>query len=172
MDNEKIYKRSRTQEIVKKYGYEELNSELSWRSDDSWYEYGVERPERVKLPEGIDWSTSYGSGTDGDDGLTQNLSSVEIWPGEADIEWGYDSGTWVGEGSMAGWYVQPGNYVESVSCSPIVGKFLWDGEDITKEQFQEINGMSDEELEFYLDFLCGVAEDDFNEYVEENAEYD
>lgn len=152
--NERIYRKS----IVDKYGFEEIDHDFN--SDGGWASYQLSHniPPIVKNP------------FNADDINSENLSEITVNIDDVDVNWEYDSGTYIGEpGGPGGWYERPGTYADSVDCSSDA-EFLWDGSEITKEQFKEINGISDEELGILIDYIKGYAESAYEEWAQENLD--
>ena len=93
-------------------------------------------------------------------GEVENLSSIEI--NFSDVKVSIDSygATMVPYGDTYVEYEPAGWEIDDVNCSEDV-KYTWEGDDITREQYLEINKMSDDEL---------TAMDSYWDWLDENYE--
>lgn len=101
------------------------------------------------------------------DELTENLSGIEI-SFDADIHWDYDSGTYIpGDGGPGGWYEKPGYYVDSVDVDTDY-VFVYEDEEITIEQFAEINQVSVEQAKAMAEYCQRLAEEWLEDCLRDN----
>ena len=104
-----------------------------------------------------------------EDGEVENLSSIEI--NFSDVKVSIDSygATMVPYGDTYVEYEPAGWEIDDVNCSEDV-KYTWEGDDITREQYLEINKMSDDELKAIVDVLKETAMDSYWDWLDENYE--
>jgi hypothetical protein len=102
-------------------------------------------------------------------GEVENLSSIEI--NFSDVKVSIDSygATMVPYGDTYVEYEPAGWEIDDVNCSEDV-KYTWEGDDITREQYLEINKMSDDELKAVVDVLKETAMDSYWDWLDENYE--
>lgn len=99
-----------------------------------------------------------------------NLSYAAVCLYDPDYKWEYDSGTYINNGrsSYSGWLSEPGYVLEDFNCKNDV-EYFFDGEEITKEQYIELNGLTAEELDKHVKDMIDAAKDDYEDYVRDNA---
>ena len=102
-------------------------------------------------------------------GEVENLSSIEI--NFSDVKVSIDSygATMVPYGDTYVEYEPAGWEIDDVNCSEDV-KYTWEGDDITREQYLEINKMSDDELKAVVEVLKETAMDSYWDWLDENYE--
>lgn len=102
-------------------------------------------------------------------GEVENLSSIEI--NFSDVKVSIDSygATMVPYGETYVEYEPAGWEIDDVDCSEDV-KYTWEGDDITREQYLEINKMSDDELKAVVEVLKETAMNSYGDWLDENYE--
>ena len=102
-------------------------------------------------------------------GEVENLSSIEINFSDVKVSIDHYGATMVPYGDTYVEYEPAGWEVDDVNCSEDV-KYTWEGDDITREQYLEINKMSDDELKAVVDVLKETAMDSYWDWLDENYE--
>lgn len=101
-------------------------------------------------------------------GEVDNMSSITIHMFDTDVDASYQGPTMVpyGEG-----YVEYGEgyVIEDADCE-IVVNYIWDCDEITREQYLKINKMSEDELEAIINFLKEEAKSSYIDWLEDNYE--
>lgn len=101
------------------------------------------------------------------DELTENLSGIEVFF-DADINWDYDSGTYIaGDGGPGGWYERPGYYVDSVDADTDY-TFVYENDEITIDQFAKINQVSVEQAKAMAEYCQRLAEEWIEDCLHDN----
>lgn len=132
-----------------RFGIDRIEDDL-YDQNDSFVEYVV--------PNGTPSEVEY------EGKVQENYSSIQI-RFDFDLDWEYDSGTYIaGDGGPGGWYEQPGNYIDKVNFYNTTPVFMFDGEEISKELYQQLNQLTDEDLDAIIGWCIvhaeGFAEDD------------
>ncbi len=99
----------------------------------------------------------------------ENLSSITV-DFDYDINWEYDSGTYIDVDGHGGWYERPGNYVDSVDFNDTSVRFIFDGEEITREKFTEINKLTTEDVDAMVGWCIVHAEGYVEDYITDNPD--
>ena len=102
-------------------------------------------------------------------GEVENLSSIEINFSDVKVSIHSYGATMVPYGETYVEYEPAGWEIDDVNCSEDV-KYTWEGDDITREQYLEINKMSDDELKAVVDVLKETAMDSYWDWLDENYE--
>ena len=102
-------------------------------------------------------------------GEVENLSSIEINFSDVKVSIHSYGATMVPYGDTYVEYEPAGWEVDDVNCSEDV-KYTWEGDDITREQYLEINKMSDDELKAVVEVLKETAMDSYWDWLDENYE--
>ena len=102
-------------------------------------------------------------------GEVENLSSIEINFSDVKVSIDHYGATMVPYGDTYVEYEPAGWEVDDVNCSEDV-KYTWEGDDITREQYLEINKMSDDELKAVVDVLKETAMESYWDWLDENYE--
>lgn len=143
--------------VSDKFKFEE--SDHDFNTSDGWADYyatdGV--PENVVNP------------FSPEDGEVENLSSIEINFGDVDVSASHYGSTMVPYGDTYVEYEPAGWEIDDVDCSTDV-RYTWEGDDITREQYMEINKMSDDELKAVVDILKDTAMDSYRDWLDDNYE--
>lgn len=143
--------------VSDKFKFEE--SDHDFNTSDGWADYyatdGV--PENVVNP------------FNPEDGEVENLSSIEINFGDVDVSASHYGSTMVPYGDTYVEYEPAGWEIDDVDCSTDV-RYTWEGDDITREQYMEINKMSDDELKAVVDILKDTTMDSYRDWLDDNYE--
>ena len=104
-----------------------------------------------------------------EDGEVDNASSIEINFSDVDVSINSYERTMVPYGDTWVEYEPAGWEIDDVDCSEDV-RYTWEGDDITREQYLEINKMSDNELKAIIEVLKETTLDSYKEWLNENYE--
>lgn len=139
---------------AKRFGLEQIESEIG--SNDGWVEFTTS----MNTPEEVEFNGQ----------VQENYSSIQVQL-EFDFDWGYDSGTYIaGDGGPGGWYEQPGNYIENVNFYGSEPVFMFDGEEITREEFTALNQLADEDVNAIMGWCIEAAEEYAEDYIKDNPD--
>lgn len=133
------------------FEFEETDCDIK----DGWIDYypTADVPEEVEM--------------DGES--VENLSSITV-DFDYDINWEYDSGTYIDVDGHGGWYERPGNYVDSVDFNGTSVRFMFDGGEITREKFTEINKLTTEDVDAMIGWCIESAESYVEDYITNNPD--
>lgn len=104
-----------------------------------------------------------------EEGEVENLSSIEINLSDVDVSIDSYGATMVPYGYTYVEYEPAGREIEDFDCSEDV-RYTWDGDDITREQYLEINKMTDDELKAIIEILKERTSDNYKKWLDENYE--
>lgn len=143
--------------ISEKFKFNENDYDFS--SDGGWIDYYATDnvPKVVVNP------------LDPEDQESENLSSITIEISDVDISLNPYESTMVPYGETyvelepAGWEIDKVDSYNSV-------KFMWDGTEITREQYRDLNKMTDDEVKASEGILEVEAIEKFNLFLDENYE--
>ena len=153
MDFDKVFYKA----VSDKFKFEETDHDFS--TSGGWADYYATDnvPEKVVSP------------LDPEGGENDNASSIEINFSDVDVSINSHGSTMVPYGDTYVEYEPAGWEIDDIDCSTDV-RYTWEGDDITREQYMEINKMSDDELKATIDILKERAFDSFREWLDDNYE--
>lgn len=153
MDFDRVFYKS----VSEKFKFDESDSDFS--TDGGWADYYATDnvPENAVNP------------LKPEEGEVENLSSIEINLSDVDVSIDSYGATMVPYGDTYVEYEPAGWEIEDFDCSEDV-RYTWEGDDITREQYLEINKMSDDELKAITEILKERTSDNYKEWLDENYE--
>lgn len=153
MDFDKVFYKA----VSEKFKFDE--SDHDFGTDGGWADYHATNnvPENAVNP------------LKPEEGEVENLSSIEVNFDDVDVSINSYERTMVPYGDTWVEYEPAGWEIDNVDCSTSF-RYTWEGDDITREQYLEINKMSEDELKAAEEILEERATDDFKAWLDENYE--
>lgn len=101
-----------------------------------------------------------------------NLSGFEVSWESVDLDLQYDSGTYISVDGNGGWYEKPGYYTgDDPHLEEPEVKYLWEDEEISKEQYAEINKIPIDIIPKIEQKAIAMAQEVAIEYAEDNIAF-
>lgn len=150
MDNEIIYRKS----ILSKYPT--VSDDYDFCRDGGWESFHITEtvPRTVKNEDGED---------------VENLSVIQIDLYDPDVEWEFEDGSFYEDFGLGSQRCDSGSgYVITDSNISTEPSFLFDDDEVSREEFLKINGLTDDELSIITEGLEEVAKEDWESWAIDN----